>query len=109
VDIKLEIKGEVPVAQTDQWLIAKVKSALLFHRSVSATETEVLAKDGTVTLRGKAASVAQKNLATKYAKDVEGVKYVKNEMTAQTVATKPGKKSVGEKVDAVTESIDDAP
>jgi len=107
VDNKLEVKGEVPVAQTDQWLIAKVKSALLFHRSVSATETEVLAKDGTVTLRGKAVSVAQKNLATEYARDVDGVKNVKNEMTVSTVATKPGKKTVGEKVDAVTESIDD--
>jgi osmotically-inducible protein OsmY len=93
---------------TDAWLITKVKSALLFHRSVSATETEVLAKDGTVTLRGKAASTAQKNLATEYAKDVEGVKKVKNEMTVVTVVTKPGTKTVGEKVDAVTETIDDA-
>jgi hyperosmotically inducible protein len=107
VDNKLEVKGEVPVVHTDQWLITKVKSALLFHRSVSATETEVLAKDGTVTLRGKAASAAQKNLATEYAKDVEGVKNVKNEMTVLPVATKSGKKTVGEKVDDVTESIDD--
>ena len=74
---------------------------------MSATGTEILAKDGTVTLRGKATSEAQKNLATEYAKDVEGVKNVKNEMTVLNAATKPGKKTVGEKVDAVTESIDD--
>ena len=85
----------------------------MFHRSVSATETEVLAKDGTVTLRGKATSMAQKNLATEYAKDVEGVKAVKNEMTVSTAAMKPGKKTmdektIGKKVDAVTASIDDA-
>jgi hyperosmotically inducible protein len=108
VDNKLEVKGDVPAVNTDAWLITKVKSALLFHRSVSATETEVSAKDGTVTLRGKAASTAQKNLATEYARDVEGVKAVKNEMTVSAAATKPGTKSVGEKVDAVTESIDDA-
>jgi len=108
VDNKLEIKGEVPAEHTDEWLVAKVKTTLLFHPSVSAAETEVLAKDGTVTLRGKASSMAQKNLVTEYAKDVEGVKKVKNEMTVLTASKKPGKKSVGEKVDAVTESIDDA-
>jgi len=64
-------------------------------------------------LRGKATSMAQKNLATEYAKDVEGVKAVNNEMTVSTVAMKPGKKTMdgktmGKKVDAVTESVDDA-
>jgi osmotically-inducible protein OsmY len=108
VDNKLAVKSEVPAENTDAWLITKVKTALLFHRNVSATGTEVLAKDGTVTLRGKAGSAAQKNLTTEYAKDVEGVKVVKNEMTVSTAATKPGKKSVGKKVDAVTEAIDDA-
>ncbi|MDO9110430.1 MAG: BON domain-containing protein [Desulfatirhabdiaceae bacterium] len=108
VDNQLEVKGEVSAKNTDAWLVTKVKSALLFHRSVSATETEVLAKDGVITLRGKAGSVAQKNLATEYAKDVEGVKAVKNEMTVLTVTKKTGKKTVGEKVDAVTDAIDDA-
>jgi hyperosmotically inducible periplasmic protein len=108
VDNKLEVKGEVPAENSDAWLITKVKSALLFHRNVNATETEISAKNGIVTLRGKATSLAQKNLATEYAKDVEGVKYVKNEMTVSTAAKKPGKKTVGEKVDTVGQSIDDA-
>ena len=108
VDNKLTVKGEVPAEHTDAWLITKVKTALLFHRSVSATETEVLAKDGTVTLRGKATSAAQKDLTTEYAKDVEGVKNVKNEMTVLTAVKKPGEKTTGEKVDAMTESVDDA-
>ena len=108
VDNNLELKGEVPAVNSDAWLITKVKSTLLFHRSVSATETEVLAKEGIVTLRGKATSGAQKNLATEYARDVEGVKSVKNEMTVLSVATKPVTKTMGEKVDAISESIDDA-
>ena len=108
MDNKLEIKGEVPAVNTDAWLITKVKSTLLFHRNVNATEIEVLAKDGIVTLRGETTSAAQKKLATEYAKDVEGVKKVKNEMTVLTPATKPGKKTIGEKVDAISESIDDA-
>ncbi|RQW82439.1 MAG: BON domain-containing protein [Geobacter sp.] len=108
VDNKLEIKGEVPAAYTDAWLITKVKSTLLFHRNVNATGTEVLAKDGTVTLRGEATSKAQKDLTTEYAKDVEGVKNVQNEMTVLTAATKPGKKTIGEKINSISEKIDDA-
>jgi len=108
VDNKLEIKGEVPAVHSDAWLITKVKTTLLFHRNVSATQTEVFAKNGTVTLRGEAASAAQKELTTEYAKDVEGVKNVKNEMTVSTAAMKPGEKTMGEKMDAMTESIDDA-
>ncbi len=108
VDNKLAVKGEVPAEHTDAWLITKVKTTLLFHGSVSATGTEVLANDGTITLRGKADSAAQKDLTTEYAKDVEGVKAVKNEMTVVTPVTKPGEKTTGEKVDTMTESVDDA-
>ena len=108
VDNKLAVKGEVPAEHTDAWLVTKVKTTLLFHRSVSGTGTEVLADNGTITLRGKAASLAQKDLTTEYAKDVEGVKDVKNEMTVLTAAMNPGEKTTGEKVDAMTESVDDA-
>ena len=75
---------------------------------MNATETEVLAKDGIVTLRGEATSAAQKDLATEYAKDVEGVKNVINEMTVLTAAMKPGKTTIGQKMDSMSESIDDA-
>jgi len=110
VDNKLDVKGETAAKFTDAWLITKVKSTLLFHRNVNATGTEILAKDGNVTLRGEATSAAQKDLTTEYARDVEGVKNVKNEMTTSkaAAAAKPGKKAVGEKMDAITESIDDA-
>lgn len=105
VNNKLEVKNESPAVYTDAWLITKVKSTLWFHRNVNATQTEVSAKEGTVTLRGEASSPAQKDLSTEYARDVEGVKNVKNEMT---IAVKPGKKTMGEKMDAMIEKIDDA-
>lgn len=35
VDDKLEVKGERPAENSDTWLMLKVKSTLLFHRSVS--------------------------------------------------------------------------
>jgi osmotically-inducible protein OsmY len=80
VDNMLEIKGDAPAKNSDAWLTTKVKMTLLFHRSVSAGRTEVDVHGGVVTLRGETASATQKELTTEYAKDVEGVKDVNNEM-----------------------------
>ena len=97
VDNRLEVKGAPPTANSDAWLRDKVKIALLFHRSVSARATEVYVKDGIVTLQGDAASLAQKELTTEYARDVEGVKEVNNEMTVTKTPEK--ERTVGEKID----------
>ena len=97
VDNKLAVKTVSPAVGSDEWLITKVKTTLLFHRSVSAGKTEVFAKDGIVTLRGEAATQAQKELTTEYARDVEGVKDVNNEMIVKT--TKNEKRTVGAKID----------
>ena len=35
VDNRLEVKGERPAENSDAWLMTKVKTILLFHRSVS--------------------------------------------------------------------------
>jgi len=98
VDNKLEVKGEHPAKNSDTWVSMKEKTALLFHRSVSGLKTQVNVKDGIVTLRGEATSLAQKDLTTEYAKDVEGVKDVKNEMTVAKTPVRPDK-TVGEKLD----------
>ncbi len=96
VDNKLEVKGERPAENSDAWLSTKVKTMLLFHRNVSAM-TEVNTKDGIVTLRGDAANQAQKDLTTEYAKDVDGVKDVKNEMVISGSSKKT--QTVGDKID----------
>ncbi len=88
---KLEDRGEVPALNIDAWLAAKVKSTLLFHQNVNAAETEVI-KNGTIILRGKAASTAQKDLTAEYANDVEGVNKVRNEMTVTPATEKTGEK-----------------
>jgi hyperosmotically inducible protein len=98
VDNSLEVKGERPAESSDAWLSAKVKTTLLFHRSVSGLKTGVDVKDGIVTLQGEATSQAQKELATEYAKDVEGVKDVKNEMTVAKTSKKTSR-TAGEKID----------
>jgi len=99
VDNRLGTKGASPTANSDAWLTEKVRTALLFHRNVSGSTT-VYVRDGIVTLRGEAFSLAQKELTTEYAKDVEGVKDVINEMTMS-----PTPKTTSE---FVIESIDDA-
>jgi len=97
VDNRLEVKGARPSANSDEWLSEKVKVTLLFHRSVSSTTTEILVKDGVVTLRGDVASQTQKELTAEYVKDVDGVKDVVNEMIVKNVPET--KRSVGEKID----------
>jgi osmotically-inducible protein OsmY len=97
VDNRLEVKGERPADNSDAWLILKVKTVLLFHGSVSGIKTEVTAKDGIVTLKGEATSLAQKDLTTEYAKDVEGVKGVTNEMTVAKTSKKT--RTAGGKID----------
>jgi hyperosmotically inducible protein len=98
VDNRLEIKGAPPTANSDAWIEEKVKAALLFHRSVSAEDTEIDVKDGIVTLRGHATSQAQKELTTEYAKDIDGVKNVINEMTVSEPAKKTHRTAM-EKID----------
>ena len=100
VDNRLKVKGESHAEHSDGWLGVKVKSALLFHRNVRATKTDVDVKDGIVTLTGEASNLAQKELTTEYAEDVEGVKGVKNEMTIANTPAQP--------VETVGERIDDA-
>jgi len=98
VDNQLKVKGESPAEHSDGWLSTKVKTTLLFHRNVRATKTDVNVTDGVVTVSGKASSQAQKELTTEYARDVEGVKEVKNDMTIVADPAKPGE-TIGEKID----------
>jgi hyperosmotically inducible periplasmic protein len=99
VDNRLEVKGAHPHANSNARLRDKVRATLLFHRSMSGMKTEVNLKDGIVILQGEAPSQPKKDLTTEYAKDVEGVKDVKNEM----VVSRPS-----EKTRTADENIDDA-
>ena len=87
-----EVKNEMTIAKDakiaptlgqkvdDASVTAQVKMTLLYHRSTSALHTSVQTKRGVVTLFGKAKNAAEKDLAAKYARDVNGVKRVKNRM-----------------------------
>jgi len=98
VDNHLLVSGEQPAEHSDTWITMKVKTALLFHRNVSATGTSVYTKDGIVTLQGEADSMAQKELTTEYAKDIDNVKSVNNEMTIAKTPAVPDA-TIGDKID----------
>lgn len=98
VDNQLEVKGERPAENTDGWISMQVKYSLLYNRHVSGINTQVFVTDGIVTLKGEAGNQAQKDLAGQYAKDVKGVKDVKNEMTIAQIPSEP-KQTMGEKID----------
>ncbi len=98
VNNQLVVSGEEPAEHSDAWITTKVKTALLFHRNVSATGTTVYTKDGVVTLEGEASSMAQKELTTVYAKDVDNVKSVNNNMTVAKLPV-TAEATLGDKID----------
>ena len=81
VDNQLASEAEAAADHSDKWIGRKVNLALMFHRNVNAGNTDVEVEDGIVTITGEADSAAQKELTAEYAKDIKGVKEVKNEMT----------------------------
>ena len=96
VDNQLALKG--PVEESDGWISMQVKYSLLYNRNVSGINTQVFVTDGIVTLKGEAGNEAQKDLAGEYAKNIKGVKDVKNEMTIAKIPNEP-KQASGEKID----------
>ncbi|HVU25631.1 MAG TPA: BON domain-containing protein [Opitutus sp.] len=88
VDDQLEIAG-ANAQPSDGWVALKVRSALLLHANVSMANTDVSVHDGVVTLTGSADTEAQKELTTAYAKEIEGVKSVENQLQVHSGATAP--------------------
>lgn len=83
--------------KSDGWIAWKVRGRLLVKGNVSAATTKVTVNDGVVTLTGTADNEAQKTLTEVYAKEIEGVKSVRNELVVkETPATK---ETLGEKID----------
>jgi hyperosmotically inducible protein len=87
---------------TDSWITAKAKIALFADSRVKGRQINVETKKGLVMLRGKVDSDEAKNAAEETAKNIDGVKSVKNEL--QVVA--PSKrKAVEEKDDAINDRV----
>ena len=90
------VKSDFP-ERSDGWMALKIRSRLLVKANVSAATTTVAAKDGVVTLGGTADNAAQKELTEVYAKDIDGVKSVKNEILVKAAPVTT--ETIGEKID----------
>lgn len=65
----------------DASVTTMVKTSLLYHHSTRGLKTTVTTKNGYVTLEGQAKNSTEKELATRYAKDVRGVMGVDNNIS----------------------------
>lgn len=115
VAVKNEIKIEPKYPEkSDAWIALKIRGTLLVKANVSAASTKVAVDAGNVVLTGTAENLAQKELTAEYAKSVEGVKSVRNEIVVQDqVAFADGSKADKSKTGSpqtltVGEKIDDA-
>ena len=104
LSVNNEIKVEPAYPEkSDAWMAVKIRSRLLVKANVSAATTKVVVTDGNVVLSGTADNIAQKDLTAIYAKDIDGVKTVQNEIT---IKDQPAK---GEKMtERMSDKMDDA-
>ncbi len=98
VDNRLTVRGGIPEKNSDGWIQIMVQNKLLMQRNLDNDRPVVDVKDGLVTLHGEAGSQAEKELTSEYAKDVAGVKDIRNEMTVAKEAKQKGR-TAGEFID----------
>jgi osmotically-inducible protein OsmY len=82
---------------SDAWIALKIHYQLLVHANVSYGDTKVDVKDGIVTLTGTADTLAQKELTGEYAKEIDWVKSVKNDIVVK--ASPANAQTLSEKID----------
>lgn len=105
-----DVKNQITVTPThpehsDAWIGLKIRGRLLVKANVSATTTTISVQDGVVTLGGTADSMAQKELTEAYAKDIDWVKSVRNEIVVIDPKATPSTSTARE---TLAETIDDA-
>jgi osmotically-inducible protein OsmY len=88
VDNQIKVEPTYP-EHSDAWMAFKIRCRLLVKSNVSAIDTKVVVTNGEVTLTGTADNLAQKELTTAYAKDIDGVKSVDNQITVIEKPTAP--------------------
>ena len=93
---EIKIKSTHP-EHSDSWIALKIRSRLLVKGNVSATTTTVAVEDGVVTLGGTADNLAQKELTAVYAREIDHVKSVQNEIVVHDRAS--ATTTIGEKID----------
>jgi osmotically-inducible protein OsmY len=96
------VNNQVKIEETykehsDAWMAFKIRSRLLVKGHVSATSTKVAVTDGNVVLTGTADNIAQKELTEVYAREIDGVKTVRNDIMVKDSPAMS--ETTGEKID----------
>lgn len=89
---------------SDSWVTAKTKIALFADERVKGRQVSVATKNGVVTLRGKVDSPEAKSAAAEIARDIDGVKDVKNDLQVVPPAER---KAVTTDDKAITKKVKD--
>lgn len=79
VDNRIGVSPRSP-DHSDGWIALKIRGKLLVSGNVSAANTRVDVVGGNVHLTGTADNAAQRELTETYAKQIDGVKAVKNDL-----------------------------
>ncbi|HEY5229181.1 MAG TPA: BON domain-containing protein [Opitutaceae bacterium] len=90
---QIKVESE-PSEHSDAWIAMKIRGELLVHANVSATATKVDVNNGVVLLTGTVDNSAQKDLTEAYAKGIDGVRSITNDLVVKDTAP-----TVGEKMD----------
>ncbi len=91
VDNQLEFKGISPGVNSDEFLSMKVILAIWFNRELGDSKPQVDVKNGVALLQGEVKNESQLERTAEYARDVEGIKGVINEMTVARITGEPAK------------------
>jgi len=113
VRVDNRIKVDVaPAEHSDEWMALKIRTRLAVKSNVRLTKTSVKVQGGVVTLTGTADSMAQKELTEAYAREIDGVKDVRNQITVnEPIAqqdTQSAPRPTGESPAKVTNGTRDA-
>lgn len=79
---KIKVESE-PSEHSDAWIAMKIRGELLVHSNVSATATKVDVSNGVVLLTGTVDNSAQKDLTEAYAKGIDGVRSITNDLVVK--------------------------
>ena len=97
--------ASLAAAPSDAWITTKAKLALITSDNVSASHVNVDTTNGQVTLHGKVASATEKAEAERLAKEIDGVKSVRNMLQ---VVTEPRADSVKVADDSLKDRVEKA-
>lgn len=76
----LNARAEEHTKHPDAWITAKVKGFLALKKDVKGVGTNVETRNGVVTLRGTVDTLAEKELAERHTRSIEGVRGVNNRL-----------------------------